>query len=83
MLGQTVACLVGFVGFAAAIEVNPTPTQIQLALDRGQQAAAQRHSPETLYHRFGGVDSGQAEGFLLTKLGGPVGDGHPYGVAWT
>ena len=70
MLGQTVACLVSFVGLAAAIEVNPTPTQIQLALDRGQQAAAQHHPPETLYHRFGAVDAGQAEGILLTKLGG-------------
>jgi hypothetical protein len=70
VLGQTVAYLLSFVGLAAAIEVNPTPTQIQLALDRGTQAAAQHHSPETLYRRFGGVDSVQAEGFLLTKLGG-------------
>lgn len=69
MLGQTVVCLLSFFGRAAAIEVNPTPTQIQLALDRGQQAAAQHHSPETLYHRFSGVDSGQAEGIVLTKLG--------------
>ncbi len=69
VLGQTVACLLSFVGLAAAIEVNPTPTQIQLALDRGKQAAAQYHSPETLYRRFAGVDSVQAEGVVLTKLG--------------
>lgn len=67
VLGQTAACLVGLVGPAAAIEVDPTPTQIQLALDRGQQAAAQHQSPETLYARFGGAEP---EGFLLTKLGG-------------
>ncbi len=69
VIGQTVDCLLSFVGLAAAIEVNPTPTQIQFALDRGQQAAAQHHSPETLYRRFGGVDSVQGEGVLLTKLG--------------
>ncbi|OQW40980.1 MAG: hypothetical protein A4C66_10400 [Nitrospira sp. HN-bin3] len=70
VLGQTVAALLSFVGLAAAIEVNPTPIQIQLALDRGKQAAAQQRSPETLYARFGNTDPAQPEGFLLTKLGG-------------
>ncbi len=69
VLGQTVVCLLSFVGLAAAIEVNPTPTRIQLALDRGKQAAAEHRSPETLSRRFGGVDSVQGEGVLLTKLG--------------
>lgn len=70
VLGQTVTGLLSFVGLAAAIEVSPTPTQIQLALDRGKQAAAQQRSPETLYTRFGNADPAQPEGFLLTKLGG-------------
>ncbi|MBS0150481.1 MAG: hypothetical protein JSR31_06025 [Nitrospira sp.] len=70
VVGQTVAYLLSFVGLAAAIEVNPTPTHIQRALDRGKQAAVQHQSPETLYSRFGSADSVQPEGFLLTKLGG-------------
>ncbi len=68
-LGQAATCWLGLVGLAAAIEVNPTPTHIQRALDRGKHAAAQHHAPETSYARFGGADSGQPEGFLLTKLG--------------
>ena len=70
VLGQTVPGLLSFVGLAVAIEVSPTPTHIQVALDRGKQAAAQHHSPETLYRRFGGIDSVLTEGVLLTKLGG-------------
>ena len=70
VLGQTAAWVLSLVGFAAAIEVNPAPTHIQVALDRGKQAAVQHQPPETLYTRFGGADSGQPEGFLLTKLGG-------------
>lgn len=70
VLGQTVTGLLSFVSLAAAIEVSPTPTHIQLALDRGKQAAAQQRSPETLYARFGNADPAQPEGFLLTKLGG-------------
>lgn len=70
MMGQTAACLLCLAGTAAAIEVNPEPNQIQAALDRGKQAAAQHQPPETLYARFGGADSVQSEGFLLTKLGG-------------
>lgn len=70
VIGQTAACLLCFVGLAAAIEVNPAPIQIQVALDRGKQAAVQHQSPETLYTRFGAADPAQSEGFLLTKLGG-------------
>lgn len=69
MLGQIAVCLLGPVGLAAAIEVNPVQTQIHVALDRGKQAAVQHHSPETFYSRFGGEDPAQPEGFLLTKLG--------------
>lgn len=70
VLGQTAAGLLCLAGTAAAIEVNPAPIQIQAALDLGKQAAARQHPPETLYARFGGADSVQPEGFLLTKLGG-------------
>jgi hypothetical protein len=70
VLGQTTACVLCLTGLAAAIEVNPAPSQIQAAHDRGKQAAAQHHAPETLYARFGGADPVQSEGFLLTKLGG-------------
>lgn len=66
---QTAACLLSFVGLAAAIEVNPEQTQIQGAIDRGKQAAAQHRAPETFYARFGGTGPVQSEGFLLTKLG--------------
>lgn len=70
VIGQTAACLLCFVGLTAAVEVNPTPIQIQVALDRGKQAALQHQAPETLYTRFGGASPAQPEGFLLTKLGG-------------
>lgn len=69
-MGQTVACLLSFVGSAVAIEVNPTQTQIQTALDRGRQAAVQHQAPQTFYTRFGGDDPAQPNGFLVTKLGG-------------
>ena len=70
VFGQAAACLLCLDGFAAAIEVNPTPIQIQVSLDRGKQAAIQHQPPETLYARFGDADSSLPEGFLLTKLGG-------------
>jgi hypothetical protein len=69
VMGQTAACLLSFLGLAAAIEVSPDQTQVHVAIDRGKQAAAQHHSPETLYSRFGGIGHVQPEGFLLTKLG--------------
>ena len=60
----------GFVCPSAAIEVQPAQAQVQLALDRGKEAAAHRQAPETLYARFGSGDDLHPGGFLVTKLGG-------------
>lgn len=60
----------GFVCPSAAIDVQPVQAQIQLAIDRGKEAAARRHAPETLYARFGSSDDLHPGGFLVTKLGG-------------
>src|SRR6185503_18425735 len=59
----------GFVCPSAAIEVQPAQAQVQLALDRGKEAAAHRQAPEALYARFGNGDDLHAGGFLVTKLG--------------
>jgi hypothetical protein len=59
----------GFVCPSAAIEVQPAQAQVQLALDRGKEAAAHRQAPEALYARFGSGDDLHAGGFLVTKLG--------------
>ncbi|HEU5407609.1 MAG TPA: hypothetical protein VFU48_07565 [Nitrospira sp.] len=59
----------GFVCPSAAIEVQPAQAQVQLALDRGKEAAAHRQAPETFYTRFGSGDDLQPGGFLVTKLG--------------
>lgn len=55
---------------AYAIEVNPTPKQIQIALDEGTEAAEKQRSPESFYVWFGVSDHVQPRGFLVTKLGG-------------
>ena len=60
----------GFVCPSAAIEVQPARAQIQLSVDRGKAAAAQRQAPETFYTRFGNGDDLYPGGFLVTKLGG-------------
>lgn len=67
---RAVVCLLGLAGSAAAIEADPTPAQIQAALDRGKQAAALHQSPDTFYTRFGERDGLHPSGFLITKLGG-------------
>ncbi len=59
----------GFVCPSAAIEVQPAQAQVQPALERGKEAAALRHAPETFYVRFGNGDDLHAGGFLVTKLG--------------
>ncbi len=59
----------GFVCPSAAIEVQPAQAQVQLAFDRGKEAAAHRQAPEALYARFGSGDDLHAGGFLVTKLG--------------
>ncbi|NGZ08202.1 MAG: hypothetical protein CV088_02305 [Nitrospira sp. LK70] len=60
----------GFACPSAAIEVQPAQAQVQLALDRGKEAAARRQAPETFYVRFGSGDDLHPAGFLVTKLGG-------------
>lgn len=60
----------GLVCPSAAIEVQPTQQQVQLALDRGKEAATHRQAPETFYARFGSGDDLHPGGFLVTKLGG-------------
>jgi hypothetical protein len=55
---------------SAAIEVQPAPAQVRLALDRGKEAAAHRHAPEMFYTRFGRSDGLHPGGFLVTKLEG-------------
>ncbi len=55
---------------SAAIEVLPAQALVQLALDRGKEAAANRQAPETFYTRFGSGDDLHLSGFLVTKLGG-------------
>jgi hypothetical protein len=55
---------------SAAIELQPAQAQVQLALDRGKEAAARRQAPETFYARFGSGDDLHPSGFLVTKLGG-------------
>jgi hypothetical protein len=62
--------LLNIVAPSAAIEVYPSHSQIQTALHRGKQAAAQHQPPETLYASFGGRADLQAGGFLVTKIGG-------------
>ena len=53
-----------------AIEVNPTPAQIDAALERGRAAAAARTPPVDLYAWFGTVGELAPHGFLMTKLAG-------------
>ncbi|NGZ59468.1 MAG: hypothetical protein CV081_03050 [Nitrospira sp. LK265] len=69
-LGIVAAWTCGFACPSAAIEVQPAQAQVQLALDRGKEAAAHRQAPETFYVRFGSGDDLQPGGFLVTKLGG-------------
>jgi hypothetical protein len=55
---------------AQAIDVHPTAAQVQMALDRGNEAAQKQSPPDTFYVRFGGTDELHSSGFLITKLGG-------------
>lgn len=55
---------------AQAIDVDPTTEQIQVALERGKEAAQKQISPDTFYVRFGATDELHSNGFLITKLGG-------------
>lgn len=53
-----------------AIDVQPSATQIQAALQRGKHAAEQRIPPDRLYAWFGGNGELQPRGYLMTKVGG-------------
>lgn len=53
-----------------AIEVKPTPAQIDAALERGRGAAAARTPPADLYAWFGTAGDVAPHGFLMTKLAG-------------
>jgi len=55
---------------AHAIDVHPTAAQVQIALDRGNEAAQKQSPPDTFYARFGATDELHSSGFLITKLGG-------------
>jgi hypothetical protein len=55
---------------AQAIDVHPTAAQVQMALDRGNEAAQKQSPPDTFYVRFGATDELHSSGFLITKLGG-------------
>lgn len=55
---------------AQAIDVHPTAAQVQIALDRGNEAAQKQSPPGTFYARFGATDELHSSGFLITKLGG-------------
>ena len=55
---------------AHAIDVHPTAEQVQMALDRGNEAAQKQSPPDTFYVRFGATDELHSSGFLITKLGG-------------
>ena len=59
-------CLIGATVWA--IDVRPTPDQIQAALDRGKDAAEKRWPPDSLYERFGAADELHPSGFLVTKM---------------
>ena len=53
-----------------AIDVHPTAAQVQIAIDRGNEAAQKQSPPDTFYVRFGTTDELHSNGFLITKLGG-------------
>ena len=59
-------------GYAAAIEMAPSGEVVQKALQRGQQAAEQRISPDQLHTSFGSQEDLQPRGFLMTKVGSLV-----------
>lgn len=54
---------------SAAIDIQPTHTQILESLARGKEAAQQQRRPDMFHVIFGAVDALHPGGFLLTKLG--------------
>lgn len=57
---------------AVAIEVAPNAEVVEKALQRGQQAAEQRISPDQLHTSFGAEEDLKPRGFLMTKVGSLV-----------
>ena len=55
---------------AEAIEVQPSRTQIEEALERGRAAAVARIPPDRLYAWFGTPNELEPRGFLMTKVVG-------------
>ena len=54
---------------ALAIEPQPTPEQLDAALEAGRAAAKDGRPPDSFYVRFGAGDELHPSGFLITKLG--------------
>jgi len=54
---------------AHAIDLHPSPKQIQTAINQGKVAAQLGRAPDSFYVRFGVTDAVQPKGFLVTKLG--------------
>lgn len=52
-----------------AVEIQPTPEQIQTTVERGRAAAAQGVSPDQLHTWFGSHEDLAPRGFIMTKLG--------------
>src|SRR5262245_7104982 len=71
--GRLVFCIlvlsISTAASAAAIEVQPSPDQIRMALDRGKSSAERHSPPDSFYVRFGAQDDLHPSGFLITKLG--------------
>lgn len=53
-----------------AIQVHPTPAQVDAALEEGRAAARAKLPPDRLYAWFGPTDALAPYGFLMTKLAG-------------
>ena len=73
--GQRVCCwLAGLFVFLPvvfeAIEVRPTPAQIQAALEKGKATAEARKPPDRLYEWFGSFEEFEPRVFLMTKVSG-------------
>jgi hypothetical protein len=57
-------------GDGHAVEVQPSRSQIELAIAKGKEAAAARTPPDRLYAWFGSKQDLEPQGFLLSKLVG-------------
>lgn len=55
---------------AEAIIQHPTKSQIDAAVEQGEEMARDRQPPVRLYAHFGSFETLDPHGFLMTKLGG-------------